>query len=267
MQGFIISLAVGAVFAMGAVALVLAVYLGTRRLLSTGNESDRTLDVASSVAFRIAALYGLILALVYAQELEDYKGIRTNLAEESVAAADVYNDIARYGGPTAGDIQANIARDLDAVVNQEWEMLGRRAGLAPEAWQSWNEVYLALLDLQPENDRQRYLANRMRDRVTDIARYRQIRESNAVGSFSGLFWGPALFGLVLLTMPFYVFAPTRNNLVLISVFGLYSGVILFFIYMFANPFEQPGKLQPIPFIHLLNGEIGKSLPPTHGKGA
>ncbi len=266
MPDFMISLAIGAVFAVGAVALVLTIYLGARAVLSVGDDSDRTHDAASSVAFRIAALYGLILALVYAQELEDYKGIRTNLAEEAVATADVYNDIARYGGPKAAAVQAGIARYLDAVVNEEWALLGHRQGLAPAAWQAWNDVYLTLLDLDPHSDRERYLANRMRDRITSVARYRQIRESTVVGTFSGLFWGPAIFGLVLLTLPFYVFPPTRNNLILLSVFGLYSGVVLFFIYIFANPFEPPGKLPPTPFIHLLGGEIGKSLPAPTGAG-
>ena len=30
--------------------------------------------------------------------------------------------------------------------------------------------------------------------------------------------------------------------------------------MFANPFLPPGKLSPVAFTHLLNGEIGASLP-------
>lgn len=264
MQDFSLSLLVGGIFAFGSVALVLGVYFGARRVLSLGEDTHRTFDAASSVAFRIAALYGIILALVYAQELDDYKEIRRNLAEEAVAVADVWNDMARYGGPAVAAVQADLATYLSAVVNDEWPMLGRRTGLSTRGWESWNDAYMRLLDLTPQNDRERYLANRMRDRVTAIARFRQIRESTAVAPFSGVFWGPAAIGLALLAIPFYVFPPTRNNLVLLSTFGLYSGVILLFIYMFANPFEPPGKLRPSPFIHLLNGEIGKSLPGSGG---
>jgi hypothetical protein len=114
----------------------------------------------------------------------------------------------------------------------------------------------------PTTDRERYLAGRMRDRIAAVAGFRQLREATAVGRFSGLFWAPALIGLALLAVPFYVYRPSRNNMALLAAFALYSGVILFFIYAFANPFAQPGKLQPTPFQHLLRGDIGQSLPAT-----
>lgn len=264
MQDFAVSLVIGIGFGLAAVAFVLGIYFAARRILSAGEDGHRTYDAASSVAFRIAALYGLILALVYAQELDDYKGIRTNLAEEAVAVADIYNDMARYGGPLVAEVQTGLARYLAVVVDGEWHRLGRRAGLEPEAWKQWDAVYVRLLDLTPSTDRERYLADRMRDRAAAIARFRQMRETTAGSAFSGMFWGPATMGLALLAIPFYVFPPTPSNLTLLSIFGLYSGVVLFFIYMFANPFEPPGKLPPTPFIRLLEGEIGTRLapPPT-----
>ncbi len=261
MPGFIISIITGILFVTGALAVVFSCYALARRVLAPGAEGDRTHDAAGTIAVRIAALHGLILALVYAQELDDYKGIRNNLMEESVAIADVYNDAGRYGGPLVVPVQEGLARYLMLVVGEEWEMLGHRKGLSSKAWAEWDGVYDRLLDLTPATDRQRYLAERMRNRITEVARFRQIREQTAGGGFSGLFWGPALIGLALLAIPFYVYRPTRTHLFLLSIFGAYSGVILFFIFAFSNPFEQPGKLEPRPFLNLLEGDIGKSLPP------
>jgi hypothetical protein len=231
-----------------------------RKLLNPGMEGDRTHDAAATIAVRIAALHGLILALVYAQELDDYKGIRNNLMEEAVAISDVYNDIGRYGGAAVAPIQLGLANYVVTVVGEEWDRLGQHQGLSPKAWIHWNDVYERLLDLTPETDRQRYLGARMRDRATAIARFRQIREDTADGGFGGMFWAPALMGLSLLSIPFYVYRPTRTHLFLLSIFGAYSGVVLFFIFAFSNPFEQPGKLEPVPFDNLLRGDIGKSVP-------
>jgi len=257
----VISVSVGIAFVVAAMAIVFGSYFLARRLLRVGDEVDRTPDAAASIAVRIAALHGLILALVYAQELDDYKGIRNVLTQEATAVSDVYHDVYRYGGPVVGPVQVTLASYLDTVVNEEWDRLGRGEGLSAQAWIDWDKVYGILLDLSPSTDRERYLAGRMRDRITAVAGYRQLREATAVGRFSGLFWAPALIGLALLSVPFYVFRPSRNNVVLLSIFALYSGVILFFIYAFANPFAQPGKLQPAPFQHLLRGDIGQSLPP------
>jgi uncharacterized membrane protein len=260
MADFWISVLIGFGFAAVAVAIVFGSYLVARRLLDTGADTDRTPEAAASIAVRIAALHGLILALVYAQELDDYKGIRNILTQEATAISDVYHDVGRYGGPAVAPVQAKLARYLDTVVNEEWDQLARGEGLSAQAWIDWDGVYQTVLDLVPETDRQRYLAGRMRDRIAAVAGFRQLREATAVGRFSGLFWTPALVGLALLAVPFYVYRPSRNNLILLSIFALYSGVILFFIYAFANPFAQPGKLQPTPFQHLLSGDIGQSLP-------
>ncbi|WP_099864582.1 bestrophin-like domain [Pararhizobium haloflavum] len=259
MLTLVLSAVVGLLFATLAVALVLGSYSIARHFLHSGDAADRTHDVVGAVATRIAALHGLMLALVYAQELDDYKGIRNLLTEESVAVSDVYNDIRRYGGEAVDVVQGDLARYLDVVVDEEWDMLGRREGLSPTAWGLWQGVYEALLDLTPETDRQSFLAGRMRDRITQVARYRQMRDATAIGGFGSMFWAPALIGISLLSVSLYVYRPTRSHLVLMSIFGAYSGVILFFIYAFANPFEQPGRLEPEAFQQLLKGEIGTRL--------
>src|SRR6476659_3994186 len=86
-------------FMAPAIAVVMGTYLIARRVLGTGREFDRAHEAAGAVGGRLALLYGLILALVYAQELSDYKDIRAAVTEEAVAVADVFHDIRRYGGP------------------------------------------------------------------------------------------------------------------------------------------------------------------------
>ena len=262
MSDMVTSIVIGIAFIAGALAIVFGCYFAARKLLNPGLEGDRTHDAAATVAVRIAALHGLILALVYAQELDDYKGIRNNLMEEAVAISDVFTDAGRYGGPVVAPIQHGLSSYVATVVGEEWDMLGHDQGLSARAWVEWNGVYDRLLDLMPETDRQRYLANRMRDRATAIARFRQIREETAAGGFGGMFWAPALIGLCLLSIPFYVYRPTRTHMFLLSIFGAYSGVVLFFIFAFSNPFEQPGKLAPVAFENLLRGDIGKGVSPA-----
>lgn len=253
----IFSLWVGLLIVTMAVALVLVSYLAARKLLHPGYENDRTHDVATSVATRIAALHGLILALVYAQELDDYKGVRNVLTQEAVAISDVWNDAGRFGGLET--VQQGLARYLTVVVGQEWDLLGERKGLSPVAWQEWDAAYEVVLNLNPETSQQEFLVGRMRDRMSAIAGYRQQREATSNRTFAVLFWIPALAGLALLAVPMYLYRPSRSHMMLIGLFGVYSGVIMFFIYAFSNPFEEPGRLEPTMFDHLLKGEIGQSL--------
>lgn len=259
MLELVYSLLNGVGFVAIAIALVLGSYFTARHLLVFDVDNDRTHDVAGAVAVRVAALHGLILALVYAQELADYQSIRAVLTEETVAISDIYNDVRRYGGPVVVSVQTDLADYLHAVVDEEWALLGSERKLSNKAWSEWEHVYASLLDLTPVSSRERFLSDRMLKRVTDIARFRQMREATALDGFTYIFWAPALIGLILVALPFFVYRPTRTNILLMSFFGAYSGVILFFIFAFANPFAAPGKLDPRPFEHLLEGEIGKHL--------
>lgn len=256
---FLTTFASGAGFVLATVFLVLGIYFLARRLLHPGEEGDRTLEVAANVAVRVATLHSLILGLVYAQELDDYKGVRANLIEEAVAISDVFNDARRYGGAITAPVQHGLAQYVSTVVNDEWTLLAQHRGLSPKAWQQWESVYDAVLDLQPTSDRERYLSARMKDRATAIARFRQLREATSISRFSGLFWGPAIIGLIIVSATFYVYRPTRTNLILFALFGAYSGVILFFIFTFGNPYANPGKLEPRPFQHLLKTNLGDAV--------
>lgn len=256
----LVSAAYGLVIVAGATAIVLGSYFLARRVLPDGTDVDRTHDVAGSVAFRIAALHGLILGLVYAQELSDYKDVRSALIEEAIAITDVYNDIWRYGGTQVGPVQAGLKRYISTVIDDEWRMLGRAEGLSPHAWKEWEAVYEVLLNLTPTTNRERWLGDRMLGRITDIAKLREMREAGVFGRFSSLFWAPAIAGLVLLSVPFHVYRPTRGHLILLATFGVYSGIVLFFIYAFSNPFRPPGRLEPVAFERLLSGDLDGKLP-------
>ena len=255
------SLLFGSAVVLATVMVVLASYVLARRLLHPGQEGDRTLEVAGNVAVRVATLHSLILGLVYAQELDDYKSVRATLIDEAIAISDVFNDAGRYGGAIALPIREGLARYVAIVVDEEWERLAHREGLSPRAWEEWNAVYARVLDLAPSTERERYLSGHMKEKTAAVARFRQLREAASAGRFSGLFWGPAIIGLIIISAAFYVYRPTKTHLVLLSFFGAYSGVILFFIFAFSNPYANPGKLPPRPFEHLLRGEVGKMLPP------
>ncbi|OXT01694.1 hypothetical protein B7H23_01665 [Notoacmeibacter marinus] len=253
-MGLLVSLLTGLLFLAAAVALVLTTYALARRFMP--EQDDKTADAASSIGFRIAALHGLILALVYAQELDDYKTVRQILTNEAVAIADIFNDMRRFGGAEVETVQAGLADYLQIAATDELGSLGDGDGLLLAGWRRWENVYENLLNLESENERQRFLQQTMLDRSKQIASFRQQREAAASDNYSSLFWGPAIIGVILLAIPYYVFRPTRSHLFLLGVFGLYSGVILFFIYAFANPFREPGKLIAPTMNELLDGEIG-----------
>ena len=85
------SIMYAASFVFGAMLVSLVFYRMARWMLSHKTD-EHSQDMASSIIFRIAALHGLILALVFAQELTNYNEVRKTVSEEAIAVGDVFFD-------------------------------------------------------------------------------------------------------------------------------------------------------------------------------
>lgn len=240
-----------AVFIFGTIALVLAAYGGTRFVVSRFSKIDGCEDLAGSIIFRIAALHGLILALVFAQELVQYRDISTGIAEEANALADIYYDLDRYGAGENEDIRQNVLAYLREATGPEWASLASEDRLTQTGW-NWREaIYIGLLDLAPETPRQETLRDKMLSDITEVAELRNKRENAARGGISPMFWAAAFAGLIVISGLYFFHAPTPLNLALLSVFGAFNGGVMLIIYAFANPFANPGAISPTALTELL----------------
>jgi hypothetical protein len=248
----------------GAILLVLGVHRAARRYMPPLTQPDEdghvysgvVRDMASATGFRIAAFYGVILALVYAHELGEYQTVRDGLAGEATAIADVFHDAGRYGAPLAGPVREAMATYVRFVVDREWDLLGEEKRLSNRAWAARDVAYETVLDVEAVTPRQVALRQHMLKRIHDITTYRHLRQEVAAKDFGLVFWVPAIAGLILVTIPFYIYPPGRVTHVLLSCFGAFSGLILFFIQGFASPFTPPFRTPPGAFERLLETDIG-----------
>jgi len=250
----------------GSIALVLGTCALARRLMPPpagyadpeGNHYPGSVrEMAAASGFRIAALYGIILALVYAQELNDYQEVRAGLNREALAVAQVYHDAKRFGGEDAEQIQRGMASYARLVVEREWEQLSREQRLSPQAWGMYDLVLETVLDLQAQGPRQDALRQRMLTNMYRISDLRQLRKEQVADPIPWVFWLPAAFGMVVVSVPFFAFPARRETHVLLSCFGAFAGLILFLIHAFANPYSQPLRVEPKPFQRLLQTDMGR----------
>ena len=250
------SVLLGVAFVGGTILLTLTSYF-FMRWITGGDPNDNDKELASSIAVRISALHGLILALVFAQEMIEYQQLKYESATEADAIADVYYDAERYGADAQAAIQKPMSAYLRVVVKQEWDHLGTSGELEPGAWAEWDNAYRAILDLTPANERQKSLRDHMLTQIQAIADTRVKRSNHGAGSINTMFWFAALSGLILIASSYYPFPAERRSVLLIALFGAYTGIILFLIYAFSNPYRHPAVLSPIAYERLLV-QIGAS---------
>jgi hypothetical protein len=264
-------------FALGWIALSLALVFGVpalvRRLVPPPPRAEDEApptdghvyptairEGAQVIGLRVAALYGVILALVYAHELANYESIRDGMAREAVAVADVYHDGGRLAGPTGALVKEAMQDYVAYVVEREWRLLATERRLSQRAWNARDRAYEALLDLEPASAREATLRDRMIRRLHDIGEFRHLRQELAAADFGLAFWIPALVGLGLVALPLFIFPPTRAQRILGAALAVFAGMILYFVQAFANPFGYPLRDEPAPFQRLLDSRFEAAEP-------
>ncbi|MCA0043081.1 bestrophin-like domain [Celeribacter litoreus] len=242
------------IIVLSIVLLSLSSYGITRKLLGHGADSERR-ELAGSVIFRVSALHGLVLALVFAQEVVNLRDVTTVSSREAALVGDVFYDLKRYDAEGTLPIREDLASYTRHVLETEWGALADENTLHDPAWAEWESAYEAILDLEPETLRQESLRSIMLGGIRDVSMLRLEREEAARAGVNPLFLTAAIVGVVLTAAAYFTFEPTRLNILLLTIFSSYTGLIIFFIIAFANPYHSPGKAAPVSFELLYQGEV------------
>ena len=238
------------------VATVLVVWIAAHWALARRDvETAEHRELASSVIFRVSALHGLILSLVFAQLVFDYRELNSEASEEAAALSDLYFDVERYGAAGIEEMRTALRDYARLVIEEEWPDLGRSGALSGEAWAAWDRAYEIVLNLEPGTPREAALRDNMLARVHRVAQLRDARVSHGLMGLDGLFWIPALAGVLVVAAGFHTFRPTRHNVILLSLYGAFTGLVLFMIYALSDPFGDPGALRPSAFERLLSSNF------------
>lgn len=233
-------------------ALSLVPYLLARRLLISRTD-ERSADLAGSVLFRVGALHSLILALVFAQELLNFNETRHSMTREAALVGNVYYDLARFDDAATAPLRSHLRAYADIVRDREWRLLATESRLDPEAWTAWQLAYEGILDLEASGHRQTALRDIMIEQAREISALRISRESASLVTVNDLFLYAAVAGIVIMSIAYFPFAPTAVNLTLLLAFATYTGLVLYFIIAFSNPFSGGGIVEPVRFERLYEG--------------
>lgn len=247
-------------FVLATIAVSLGSYGLTRALFSFRADRGET-ELASSIVVRISALHALILALVFAQEIVNVRDIKTASAREAVLVGDTFYDLRRYDDAGTREIRAELARYTRAVLYAEWPGLARDKALSEDAWAAWEAAYSGILSLVPEDGRQEALKDLMIGQVREVSGLRRQRENAGLSGVHTLFLIAAAAGVVLTSAAFFTHPPNLQNLFLISAFSAYTGLVIFFIVAFADPYSPPAPVEPVGFERIYAGEIRALAPP------
>jgi len=252
-------------FVGGTFALTFGSYFLMRYVLGEHRVLESQ-DLASSTAFRMAALLGLMLALVFSQELSNLNKLNQTIGREANKLESVFHDLKQYGGPEATELQRDIALYVHEVIEVEWPLLDVNKQLSPNADQLWAKLYDSILNLPAPDDRQRWLRNRMLTQISEVGDERSTREIVALTDVNPAFWVITFVGISAIAASFLAFPPVFGNMILLTIYAGYVGTVLFFINSFDYPFSEFGGAQPVALQILFDHYLRPLVPPGSAQG-
>ena len=235
---------------LGAPLLTLGAYVLTRHLMRRAMSED-TADVAASIAFRIAALHGLMISLVFAGEIQNYQQLRFLTRSEATALSEMYADLRHWDDEFGASVRLMIIEYAKVVETEEWPLLASSGVLSKRAWQVLNDIHDKIVAVTPETAAQVEAKSVLLDKARLISKTRHERWHRWSLSLPLVFWIAAIGGLIFVSASFFAYRPSAANLVLMGLYGLYTGVVLSIIHTLSQPYAPPASLPPLAFERII----------------
>ena len=249
MIDFLLSLSTwaGCVVAMGFTSVLgLVVYVVSYKLITKYKSDD--LKGATGDLFRVVGmLVSLMLSLAFGDVIVALVQIRSAVEREVLAIADVYKDLERFDIERTREIRTILIDYTQAVIDDDWpalanDKLGQRAGSLGR------QLSEAVIKLTPTEPIQEKLWSRIIADVDLISDYRLIRLDNALAE-PPVYVFVIIFGFFVTMACFGAYRPQAPLVVLVSLYTIFVGLVLYLILTLSDPFQGIG-VKPTSFEYL-----------------
>jgi hypothetical protein len=239
-------------FALAGVLGALACYLVLRRIAGQDIGADSPVFSGAIIA-RLGTLHALIVALIFAQEMADYLEVSKVVTREATTIGEVYKDLLifdRQDPQATTEITRQIADYVAAVLKEE------RATVAITKLTSgirtdYDDIDRKLRELQPVDEYQRSLRKQMLSDWDAVSAHQEKIKVAAQHVVPDFFWILAVSGFFAVVIPAYVYSPKLSNLITLSTYAAFNGIVLFMILAIDNPFLGPGAIKSVALEELL----------------
>jgi len=231
----------GALAAMLAAVAASALPLALVRSWLRDELSPSVREVTETVAVRIGTVHGLILALVFAEAQTAHTDLQQEVSREITTIEHVILQIDQWDGPERSDLRRKLATYVRAVLEHEWQV-GERLRGSREATRAYNALDMSILDLMAHSPPQESLRSRMIANMDDLQDHRRARLALLHRGLPSLFWWMALAGFAILAGFFLVFPATPMHIGILSIYGAYTGLALYFILALSHPYTGPAAI-------------------------
>lgn len=232
----------GVLLLMGLTTLsgLLVYLLSSRVFAKSGSRETRR---AANYLFRaIGILVSLFLSLTFADVVLETNQIESAIEREAVMLEDIHRDLDRYDSSRARRAQTLLVDYIESVINDDWPALANDE-LSKETRDIFDQLEYQALHLEVETEIQGILRSRIISDVDLISDLRLIRLEQALAK-PPLFLIVVIFGFLTTMICFGPHQPNRLTLMLLSLYTMLIGLVMYLILAYSDPFQGSTGIEP-----------------------
>lgn len=195
-------------------------------------------------------MFSVLLGFFIAESMKRFTDTNTNAMQEASCLGEVFRVSRGFDDPDRTRIRGLCRKYVDAVLNEEWQLLSE-AKEGPQAHQLNQELWEAVLAVEPHDEKQMVLFNSLVDSMQDYGVHRRTRISTKAGGLAWHVWAIIATGASAIVTITYLFAPDSKAFH-IAILSCLTIPIMLNAYLLAEFSE--------PFMGVLGG--GFSVKPT-----
>ena len=197
----------------------------------------------------VGVLYAVALGLMVVAVQSDYTEVEMVVMKEAYLAGDLYIDSEGLSGPGRSEIQEQIKKYVNAVIQKEWPTITAGNFIEQDTQSIINELSHRIISYEPESDRGLVVYAEMLSGINDLLDQRRERlylGSDGVGVVT---WMIVTMGaLITIGMAwFYNTRGTRAHYGLVASMSFMFGLMIFLIVAMDHPLWGQFSVSSAPF--------------------
>jgi hypothetical protein len=228
--------------------LGLVVYLVFYKFISKYQSYD--LKDPTSRLFRVVGLLvSLMLSLAFSKVIADLRTIRNSVEREAVAISDIFEALKLFDIERTREIRTILVDYAQAVIDDDWPAMANDK-LSQRTGALISQLTEAVMNLEPATSSQKKLWSFIAADIDALSDHRLIRLDNVLEK-PPLFVNVIIFGFLVTMACFGAYRPQGPLVVLVSLYTVFVGLVLFLIVKLHDPFQGDISLAPTAFEYLI----------------
>jgi hypothetical protein len=209
-------------------------------------------DVAGYIFSGLAVLYAVLLAFVVIVAWQQFDATHARVYKEADALSDLFREARALPTPVQRAILDAVRSYAKAVVEEEWPAMAREAE-SPMAWQAYTDLWQAIRTVEPRSPAEVNWHAIMLQSLTTMSDGRRDRLADSRRVLPPVLWVTLLSGGVINVGYTYLFGvrSLAVHLIITTALTAMTALLLLVILILDHPFSGSHRVEPEPFVRLL----------------